>query len=99
MRTWKNHMQTSTFGRSVFAVAIVLGSVALATPVLPAGHHHGELRGNGFSHPRDDVSRGIGLAGPRGISSDQFLHNRSGYDGDRYWNDDNCFPTEPGGCS
>jgi hypothetical protein len=48
MHTLQNHMQTSTFGRLVFAVAIVLGSVALATPVLAADHHHGELRGNGF---------------------------------------------------
>jgi len=98
MRTWKNHTKTSMFGKLIFAAAFVLGSLALATPVLAAGQHHGELRGNGFSHPRDGVPRGIGFAGPRGISADQFSHNHSGYDGDRYWSDDNCFPTEPGGC-
>jgi len=81
----------------IFAAAIVLGSMALSAPVLAVGHH-GELRGNGFSHPRGDVPRRIGFAGPRGLGSDQFSRSRNGYDDDSYWNCDNCFPTEPGGC-
>jgi hypothetical protein len=98
MRTRKNHTQTSTFSKLIFAAAIVLGSMTLSAPVLATGHHHAELGGNGFRHPRGDVPREIGFAGPRSIGSDQFSRNRNGYDGDRYWSGDNCFPTEPGGC-
>jgi len=98
MRTWKNHTEISTFGKLMFAAAIAFGSVALPAPVLAASYHHGELRGNGFSHPRGDVPRGIGFAGPRAIGPYQLSARRNGYDGDRYWNGDNCFATEPGGC-
>jgi len=67
MRTGKNHTETSTFDKLIFSAAIVLGGVALSAPVFAARHHHGEFRGSGFSHPRDDVPGEVGFAGSRGI--------------------------------
>src|SRR6516164_3831504 len=42
------------------------------------------------------VPLGSGFAGSR---FSRGAPNHDSYDGDRFWNGDNCFPTEPGGCN
>ena len=51
---------------------------------------------NVIGDPVTGVPPGSGFAGAR---FSRFAPNHDSYDGDRCWNSDNCFPTEPGGCN
>jgi hypothetical protein len=86
------------FRRLIFSTAIILGGVAVSAPVSAAGHFGGNFRADGFSHPRSGVPLGNGFAGPSGAGFGRLAPNHDGYDGNRYWYGDDCFPTEPGGC-
>jgi hypothetical protein len=101
------HVEVVMFRKYTFA-AIVIASVALSAPASTAAYaSHGFGGGSRFAasfggyrvgHWGRGDPPGIGFAGPRGTGFDRFTHDRSGYDGDRYWYGGDCFPTEPGGC-
>ena len=86
------------FRRLIFSTAIILGGVAASAPVSAARHFGGNFHADGFSHPRSGVPLGNGFAGPSGAGFGRLAPNHDGYDGNRYWYGDDCFPTEPGGC-
>ena len=75
------------FRKFVFVIAIVSGSVGLCAPLSAASHSS--------QHLAADV---LGYAST-GSRFSRVAPSHDSYDGDRYWNGDNCFPTEPGGCN
>ena len=79
--------------RTTMFVTIVLSLAFAATGAGSTFAHEGHAR----VAPRAAVHRHPGYAGPV-IQDDRFASQSDGYDGDRYWSGDNCFPTEPGGC-
>jgi hypothetical protein len=89
-------MEVIMFRKLAFAAAIVLGSVALSTPILAA--ERGGEAGFGASNEFNQVQGG-GFVDPPDMGFDRpAAPHRDGYDGDRYWHDGECFPTSPGGC-
>jgi hypothetical protein len=84
--------------RVVGATAIILGGVALSAPVSAARQFGGDFRADGFSHLGSGVPLGNGFVGRSGTGFRRLTPNHDGYDGNRYWHGDHCFPTEPGGC-
>ena len=93
-KRWTMRTRLSVVG----ATAIILGGVALSAPVSAARHVRGDFRADGFSHSGSGVPLGNGFAGPSGAGFGRLGPNHDGYDGNRYWYGDDCFPTEAGGC-
>ena len=80
----------------VFAIAIVSGSVGLCAPLSAMSHSSQHFAADVLGSASTGVPLGGGFAGSR---FSRVAPNHDSYDGDRYWNGDNCFPTEPGGCN
>jgi hypothetical protein len=86
------------FRKLILVASVVLCSAAFSSPIFAAGGGH---FGRSFVvdyRARGDVPLHSGFAGPRRTGFNPFAHHPDGYDGDRYWYRDECWPTEPGGC-
>jgi hypothetical protein len=87
-------MEVMMFRKSTFAAAIIVGSVALSLPVLAANRG-----GDFYSGASDEFNQMQARGESQDTAGDQLAQRHpDGYDGDRYWQDGECFPTAPGGC-
>jgi len=84
------------FRKFVFVIAIVSGSVGLGASLSAASHSSQHLAADVLGYASAGVPLGSGFTGSR---FSRATPNHDNYDGDRYWNGGNCFPTEPGGCN
>jgi hypothetical protein len=81
-----------------FVGALMLASSSAVLAREPGAYqrpNHGIARNSEFGN---DNHFGIGFAGPLDTRFERFARHHDGYDGNRHWSGNDCFPTEPDGC-